>query len=42
MDQVSVDCKFVILNSLVRKDDLVSNLGIIIFVICERSINKDE
>ena len=42
MDQVSVDCKLVVLSSLVRKDDLVSNLGAVIFVVCERSVDEDE
>jgi hypothetical protein len=42
MDQVSVDYKLVVLSSLVRKDDLVFNLGTIIFVICERSVDEDE
>jgi hypothetical protein len=42
MDQISINYKLVVFNSLVRKDDLVSNLRIIIFVIYERSINKDE
>jgi hypothetical protein len=42
MDQVFVNCKLVVFNSLVRKDDLVSNLGIVIFVICERSVDEDE
>jgi hypothetical protein len=42
MDQISVNCKLVIFNSLVRKNNLVSNLGAIIFIICERPINKDE
>jgi hypothetical protein len=42
MDQVSVNYKLVVFNSLVRKNDLVSNLKVIIFVICERFINKNE
>jgi hypothetical protein len=42
MDQVSVNCKLVVFNNLVRKDDLVSNLGIIIFIIYERSVDEDE
>jgi hypothetical protein len=42
MDQVSVNYKLVVFNSLVRKDDLVSNLKVVIFVICERSIDENE
>jgi hypothetical protein len=42
MDQVFIDYKLVVLSSLVRKDNLVSNLGVVIFVICERSVDEDE
>jgi hypothetical protein len=42
MDQVFVNCKFIVFNSLVRKDDLVSNLKVIIFIICERSVDENE
>jgi hypothetical protein len=42
MNQVSVNYKFVGFNNLVRKDDLVSNLRIIIFIIYERSVDENE
>jgi hypothetical protein len=42
MDQVFVNYKLVGFSSLVRKDDLVFNLRVIIFVICERSVDKNE
>jgi hypothetical protein len=35
MDQISVNYKLVNFSSLVRKNDLVSNLRVIIFIICE-------
>jgi hypothetical protein len=42
MDQIFVDCKFIVFNSLVRKDDLISNLGAVIFIICERFVDENE
>jgi hypothetical protein len=42
MDQVSVNCKLVVFSSLVRKNDLVFNLGVVIFVIYERSVHEDK
>jgi hypothetical protein len=42
MDQVSINYKLVDFSNLVCKNDLVSNLKAIIFIICEQSINKDK
>jgi hypothetical protein len=42
MNQISVDCELVVSGNLVRKNDFVSDLRAIIFVICERSIDEDE
>jgi hypothetical protein len=42
INQISVNCKLVVFNNLVRKNDFVSDLRVIIFIICERSIDENE
>jgi hypothetical protein len=42
MNQISVNYKLVGFSNLVRKNDFVSNLKTIIFVIYERSVNENE
>jgi hypothetical protein len=42
INQISVNCEFVVSGNLVRKNDFISDLRAIIFVICERSIDENE
>ena len=42
INQISVNYKFIVFSNLVRKNDFVSDLKIIIFVIYERSIDENE
>ena len=40
MDKIAVDCEVILSSRFVRDDDLISQLGAKIFVICEQSIDK--
>jgi hypothetical protein len=42
INQISVNCKLVVFGNLVRKNNFVFDLRIIIFIICERSIDENE
>jgi len=42
INQISVNCELVVSGNLIRKNDFVSDLKAIIFVIYERSIDEDE
>ena len=40
MDKIAMDCEVILSSRFVRDDDLISQLGAKIFVVCERSIDK--
>jgi hypothetical protein len=42
INQIFGNYKLIVFDNLVRKNNFVSDLKVIIFVICERSIDKNE